>query len=355
MFNVRIGTISPINLPFDVPYFLGISVAGDAEMSPRQPLSSSAYAFRASTADAVSSAASIAASQVAGSLANATIPAANVVGGVGGGTVTSVATSPGLIGGPITTSGTIGLATTNLLPTTACVANQIPKWSGAAWVCANDLAGTGTVTSITAGSGLTGGTIAASGTIGLAATNLLPTTACASGQTPVWSVNAWTCGAASGLPSGARMAHCSISLVAFRSGAPIRTLMVRLAWRLRRLQAEICMLAARSIFMIPASKNTFVGPDAGNLVNPGSMNTAVGYQALKARRTRVNSMLRSGTRRCRPNTSGTANTALGNSALLSNTTGSFNVAAGSGAASALLSGTSNVAVGSNAPVRQQHR
>ena len=348
LFNVRIGTISPINLPFDVPYFLGISVAGDAEMSPRQPLSSSAYAFRASTADAVSSAASIAASQVAGSLANATIPAANVVGGVGGGTVTSVATSPGLIGGPITTSGTIGLATTNLLPTTACVANQIPKWSGAAWVCANDLAGTGTVTSITAGSGLTGGTIAASGTIGLAATNLLPTTACASGQTPVWSVNAWTCGAASGLPSGGSNG----ALLNFIGGVP--------QWRTNPyIDGPLGLASATpsggnlyvggALYLHDSGvKNTFVGPDAGNLVNPGSMNTAVGYQALKAPSNTGQFNVAVGHQAMQANTSGTANTALGNSALLSNTTGSFNVAAGSGAASALLSGTSNVAVGSNA-------
>jgi trimeric autotransporter adhesin len=137
LFNVRIGAVSPISLPFDVPYFLGISVGGDAEMSPRQPLSSSAYAFKAASADSVTPSATITATQITGSLANATIPAANVVGGVGGsGTVTSVTTGAGLSGGPITTTGTINLAATNRLPTTACAANQVPKWNGTAWECA---------------------------------------------------------------------------------------------------------------------------------------------------------------------------------------------------------------------------
>ena len=45
----------------------------------------------------------------------------------GAGTVTSVATGTGLSGGPITTSGTVNLASTQLLPTVACAPTQIPK------------------------------------------------------------------------------------------------------------------------------------------------------------------------------------------------------------------------------------
>lgn len=81
--------------------------------------------------------------------------------------VTSVATGAGLSGGPITTTGTISLASTQLLPTVACSPNQVTKWNGSAWLCAADNAGAGTVTSITAGGGLTGGTITGSGIIGL--------------------------------------------------------------------------------------------------------------------------------------------------------------------------------------------
>ncbi len=58
--------------------------------------------------------------------------------GATGGSVTSVATGAGLTGGPISTTGTINLAATQLLPTTACAPTQIAKWNGSAWLCAAD-------------------------------------------------------------------------------------------------------------------------------------------------------------------------------------------------------------------------
>ncbi|MBL8513561.1 MAG: hypothetical protein JNJ55_06185, partial [Betaproteobacteria bacterium] len=51
LFNVTLGGSTPIELPFNVPYFLGVKVGADAEMTPRNPLASSAYALRARTAD----------------------------------------------------------------------------------------------------------------------------------------------------------------------------------------------------------------------------------------------------------------------------------------------------------------
>ncbi len=50
-FNVQIGAITPLALPFDAPYWLTMAVNADNEMSPRQPLASSAYAFRAAATD----------------------------------------------------------------------------------------------------------------------------------------------------------------------------------------------------------------------------------------------------------------------------------------------------------------
>lgn len=52
LFNVTLGSSTPINLPFNVPYFLGVTVGADAEMAPRSPLASSAYAMRAKFLDA---------------------------------------------------------------------------------------------------------------------------------------------------------------------------------------------------------------------------------------------------------------------------------------------------------------
>jgi hypothetical protein len=58
--------------------------------------------------------------------------------GATGGTVTSVATGAGLTGGPITGTGTIGLAASQLLPTTTCGDSQTLIWNstGSNWICA---------------------------------------------------------------------------------------------------------------------------------------------------------------------------------------------------------------------------
>ena len=40
-FNALVGAVTPITLPFDVPYWLTVAINSDLEMSPRQPLASS--------------------------------------------------------------------------------------------------------------------------------------------------------------------------------------------------------------------------------------------------------------------------------------------------------------------------
>ena len=109
------------------------------------------------------------------------------------GTVSNIATGTGLTGGPITSTGTIALASTQLLPTTACASNQVPQWNGSAWICATVSGGGGTVTSVGTGTGLSGGPITTSGTINLASTQLLPSVACGTNQIPKWSGSVWTC------------------------------------------------------------------------------------------------------------------------------------------------------------------
>jgi hypothetical protein len=49
IYNVNLGAVNPINLPFDTQYYLGVQVGTDAEMVPRQPLTSVGYAFTADT------------------------------------------------------------------------------------------------------------------------------------------------------------------------------------------------------------------------------------------------------------------------------------------------------------------
>jgi hypothetical protein len=45
VFSVILGNTTPLNLPFDEPYFLGITVGAGAEMVPRIPLTASPYSL----------------------------------------------------------------------------------------------------------------------------------------------------------------------------------------------------------------------------------------------------------------------------------------------------------------------
>jgi hypothetical protein len=56
-FSVRLGSVNPLELAFDQPYYLGVSVGMDAEMGARLALGAAAYAVRARSADATPTAA----------------------------------------------------------------------------------------------------------------------------------------------------------------------------------------------------------------------------------------------------------------------------------------------------------
>lgn len=47
VFNVMLGSVRNLDIAFDVPYWLGIKVDSDSEMTPRQPFTSAGYAIRA--------------------------------------------------------------------------------------------------------------------------------------------------------------------------------------------------------------------------------------------------------------------------------------------------------------------
>ena len=66
----------------------------------------------------------------------------------GTGTITGVTAGAGLTGGGTTGSVTVGLTNT-------CASGQVLEWNGSAWACAG--VGTGTITEVTAGTDLTGG------------------------------------------------------------------------------------------------------------------------------------------------------------------------------------------------------
>lgn len=47
VYNVNLGDVNVISLDFDKPYYLGVKVGTDPEMTPRRPLTTVPYAFRA--------------------------------------------------------------------------------------------------------------------------------------------------------------------------------------------------------------------------------------------------------------------------------------------------------------------
>ena len=54
LFNVILGSVNPLTLPFDKPYWLGICVDGGAELTPRIELTSSPYSMTAQSAQTIS-------------------------------------------------------------------------------------------------------------------------------------------------------------------------------------------------------------------------------------------------------------------------------------------------------------
>ena len=53
IYQVTLGSLSPLNAPFDQPYYLGVAVGDEAEMTPRRLLTSVGTSLRAAIADSV--------------------------------------------------------------------------------------------------------------------------------------------------------------------------------------------------------------------------------------------------------------------------------------------------------------
>ena len=91
-------------------------------------------------------------------------------GGSGSGSVTNVATGTGLTGGPITTTGTISLANTTVTPGSYSLTNLTVDAQGRITSASSGTS----VTNVATGTGLTGGPITSTGTISLANTSVVP-------------------------------------------------------------------------------------------------------------------------------------------------------------------------------------
>ena len=206
-------------------------------------------------------------------------------GGSGGISGITTATGSGLIGGG--TGGTLNLSLTH-----TCATKQTLQWSGTAWVCASPT-GSGTVTSVASGAGLTGGPITGSGTLSIN-TAVVP---------QLNAANTFT---------GNQMVSGTLSATGVVSGSGF----------------QIAGTGPGVLFAFGSStpRNAFVG-FAGNTTMTGTGNSAVGALAFLS------------------NTTGSNNTAIGSGALPYVTGGNLNTAVGVGALLGLGSGSSNVEVG----------
>ena len=211
IFDMEIGSISPfpLSLTFDQPYYLGVSIDGNPEMTPRVALDAAPYALSAGIA------------QLAEGLtsnASGVVTSINELAGpirITGDSITTVtengnditihakaATASGIQSvnspdntlditnsdGPNVSAGVAdnaittaklanGAVTPQKLAQDGATKGQVLKWNGTAWAVANDSVGTGsTSVSYTAGQGISisGNTISATG--GLLAGTVLNST-----------------------------------------------------------------------------------------------------------------------------------------------------------------------------------
>lgn len=292
-FNAVVGAVTPITLPFDVQYWLSVAINSDPEMSPRQPLASSPYAFRAASLD---STATLAGSQISGTISNAQI-ANNAV------TQAKLSPISGAAAGRV-----LGTDGSNLQWQTGSV---------------------GTITGVTAGSGLTGG--GASGIVGLAvdpvSIQARVTGNCAAGSfiSQVNSNGTVVCQADTG---GTGNITGNVTMVNSTAVA-----------------GNILKNGSRFIHNY-GGDNTFVGVESGNLATTGNFNSGFGRFALSSN-TSGDGNTAIGSSALKVSTAGGSNTAVGHRSLEANTTGSLNVAIGT---SALINnnGVANIAIGNNA-------
>ena len=269
-----------------------------------------------------------------------------------GGSVTSVASGTGLSGGPITTTGTLSIATSYQLPQ-GCAANQVPKAGVVGWTCGNDTNSGGTVTSVATGAGLTGGPVTTSGTLNLASTQLLPTVACGNGQVPQWNGSAWACATLPGVSANISLQNstsAAVGNIVKPGGAFLHnfgtngTFLGVLAGNFTMAGNNNTGLGYSALSANASGlQNTAVGSLALPLNNSGSQNTAVGYVAL-ANNTSGSYNTAVGSFALWTNVAD-SNTAIGVNTLALNQTGGDNTAVGAFALEANVIASGNTAIG----------
>jgi hypothetical protein len=346
LFNAELGKANQLNLPFDTPYFLGIQVGTDAEMQPRQALSSVGSALQAGAAATLNCTGCITAAHLASGVAvsGPTGPAGATgatgtqgpigLTGLTGATGATGATGPagaqgiqgltgatgaqgsiGLTGatgaqGPQGVAGAKGLTWRDAWSTsTSYVTDDAVAHNGSSYIAlaANTAVTPGTDAtkwSLLAQQGATGqvGAMGATGPAGVAGVT---------GATGPSGTSSWTDG------SGKVTTTVNVGV---GTTAPTAALHV----------VGSVNIQGNNVQTAADTTNTLLGVGAGNTTMAGNYNVASGWHSLNA------------------NTTGMENTAYGVNALSANTTANYNAAFGANALGANTTGADNTAIGSAA-------
>lgn len=216
---------------------------------------------------------------------------------------------------------------------TAVSPYSLKIWNGSAWIAD----GGGTVTAITAGTGLNGGTITSTGTISLADTAVAAGNYCfanisvdAQGRLTAASAGAMATPTVSGLVYGmtnATQTAIGLNALAVSTGAD---------------NAALGYNALGS--SVTGCRNTAIGDESLATNTAGTGNTALGWEALRYNTIGINNTAIGATTLC-CNDIGCQNTAIGRSTLRFNSSGSCNTAIGASSLCDNVSGSANMGFG----------
>jgi hypothetical protein len=251
----------------------------------------------------------------------------------GTGTITGLTAGAGMTGGGNSGNVTLGLTNT-------CSNSQVLQWNGTTWVCTTISSG-GTITGVTAGTDLSGG-----GTTGNVTLNLdtakVPQLNTANTFTGNQTVNGNM--SATGLVTGSAY-NIGSDLFAFGSSAN-RSAFLGFAGSGAANYSDTAV-GWRALYSDAGSSNTAIGAQALLSNTTGYQNAAGGAQALNSNTTGYNNTA-SGASTLFYNTTGYNNTASGEGALFYNTAGNFNTASGIIALASNTTGNNNTASGAQA-------
>jgi hypothetical protein len=372
-YSVVLGSVTPLAIPFDVPYYLGVTVGSDAEMTPRLPLTSTGYAFRAAQADGVSSSATLTAmnaivSTVPTGVAPLQVSSTTLVPNlnadmVGGMHATDfVAKAGDTMTGNLTVPSATLTGILTLPPTSATVGIIMQGGNRLIHTYGNNnfFAGTNAGNLTMAGFNNT-----ASGN-GALSSNNTGTSNTAIGNYALSNNTSGSGNTAVGYAALNRNDQGDYNTAIgywalFQNSGDRNTANGWMALEYNTSGRGNTAIGSQALFRNGnGDYNTAVG-DAALYTNGGSQNTASGYQALYSNysggqntaggyQALYNNVggsgnTASGYQALYNNTSGGGNTAVGYWALYSNTTGTSNIALGSAALKANISGVGNIASG----------